>query len=309
MIPADISVVDFQGLEQLRRTAAGDGRAALEESAVQFEALVLGLMLKTARDARLGEGLFDNAATDHYFELLDQQVALELARNGGFGFRDMLVRQLSQGLPGEAARPAPPATAAFRDPLVRPLSRTLPTEAARLAAPNEVAFEATTPADFVRELLPEAQKVAAKLGVDPKLVLAQAALETGWGRSMPRHPDGRSANNLFGIKATGGWTGARVSQWTLESVAGAVERQRAQFRAYPTPAASFADYAQLIAASDRYAGARSAAADVEAYARGIAAAGYATDPAYADKWLAVYHGDEMRAAVETLKKSGIEPTP
>src|SRR5690606_21365231 len=85
---------------------------------------------------------------------------------------------------------------------------------------------------FVNALLPHARRAAERLGVDPKLLVAQAALETGWGASIPRRADGRSTHNLFGIKAGASWRGEKAGAWTLEVVGGVPERRRADFRAY-----------------------------------------------------------------------------
>jgi flagellar protein FlgJ len=155
----------------------------------------------------------------------------------------------------------------------------------------------------VAKLLPHAEKAAAALGIEPRLLLAQAALETGWGRAVPQRPDGESAHNVFGIKAGTAWGGARVAQWTLEHEGGVAARKREDFRAYASTAASFADYVDLIGTAPRYAGALENANDPEGYARAVTAAGYATDPAYAEKWLAIYHGDRLGSALQGLPPS------
>jgi flagellar protein FlgJ len=157
---------------------------------------------------------------------------------------------------------------------------------------------AASPAEeFVAQLLPHANAAAAALGVEPRLLLAQAALETGWGGAVPQHADGASAHNLFGIKAGGAWRGSRIAQWTLEHEEGGVVRRNAEFRAYPNSAASFTDYVDLIGNTPRYASALASADNPEAYARAVQAAGYATDPSYADKWLAIYRGHRLDGAL------------
>src|SRR5690606_34209042 len=142
-------------------------------------------------------------------------------------------------------------------------------------------------------LLPHAERAAERLGVDPKLLVAQAALETGWGASIPRLADGRSTHNLFGMKAGPAWREAKAGAWTLEIVDGMPERRRADFRAYASVAESFSDYADVIERLPRYADALRSAEDPEAYARALADAGYATDPHYAAKWLDVYRSDAI----------------
>ncbi len=130
-------------------------------------------------------------------------------------------------------------------------------------------------------------------------MLAQAALETGWGRAIPQR-GADSANNLFGMKAGASWTGPTVERWTLEHEAGVTAPQREQFKAYGSTAESFADYVDLVGAARRYAGAVEHAGDPEAYAREMTKAGYATDPKYADKWLAIYHGDRLEQALRGI---------
>jgi flagellar protein FlgJ len=272
LAPPAPSVHDFQGLARLREQAQRHDPAALEETAVQFEALVVGMMLKASREASLGEGIFDNAQTQQYLELMDQQVALELARQGGLGFGKLLV------------------------------------EGVRETWETEQPFQPANAEEFVETLMPMATEAGRDLGVDPRLLIAQSALETGWGRAVLRHPDGRPAFNLFGIKAGGSWSGPRVAQPTIEFTDGVAERRWEQFRAYPSAAASFRDYAALIGESARYSETLRNPNDPEAYARGLAQGGYATDPEYAEKWLAIYHGDTLRDAVQRLKTQELAST-
>lgn len=144
-----------------------------------------------------------------------------------------------------------------------------------------------TPDEFIEQLYPLADKAARQLGTQAEVLLAQAALETGWGQKMVRRADGQPSNNLFNIKADQRWGGdsARVS--TLEYEQGVAVRQQADFRVYESLASSFDDFVSFISNSDRYAQAREAAADPRAFMQGLQQAGYATDPSYADKVLRV----------------------
>ena len=135
--------------------------------------------------------------------------------------------------------------------------------------------------------MPAAEKAAKALGVSPKSIMAQAALETGWGRSLPTDASGRSSFNLFGIKATGNWQGASTASMTTEFVNGRSTRSVESFRAYDSFESSFADHALLLSRSPRYAGAVNAGDDVHAYATALQRGGYATDPNYARKLVAV----------------------
>jgi peptidoglycan hydrolase FlgJ len=313
--PIAPNAVDLTGLEQLRRSAARDDKSAVAEVAVQFEALFIGMMLDSARKANLGDGLFDGQETQQYLELMDRQVALDMARHGGLGFGKLLLQQLTPGAearPGAAHAPLPNTASIAAPGGVEPSQTAALAEAPGSTAEFPAALPesmtalggtntdtaATSPAeDFVAQLLPHANAAAAALGVEPRLLLAQAALETGWGGAVPQHSNGASAHNLFGIKAGSAWRGARTAQWTLEHEAGGNVRRNAEFRAYPSSAASFADYVDLIGNTPRYASALASADDAEAYARAVQAAGYATDPSYADKWLAIYRGHRLDGAL------------
>ena len=132
-------------------------------------------------------------------------------------------------------------------------------------------------------LAPYAEKAAERLGVDAKALLAQAALETGWGKAVICHPDGTSSNNLFNIKADGRWDGERVAKQTLEYRQGVAAKEMAQFRSYSSLEESFNDYADFLTGSPRYADALKQGGDSAAYVEALQEAGYATDPAYAEK--------------------------
>jgi flagellar protein FlgJ len=304
------SPLDLQGLAELKYRAAREDPAALAEAAAQFEALFIGLMLKTARDASLSEGILDGEDTLQYLELMDQHLAVELARGGGFGLGKMLIDQLGgePAQPAESVKLSPPARP---DAAVAAFPRGLPATLVRRASAEHAqpftAKDESASGSFAARFVADATAAARKLGIDPKIVLAQAALETGWGEAAPRHPDGRPTHNMFGIKAGSSWDGASVAHWTIESSAGAAQRTREQFRAYPSSTASFQDYVDLIAGSPRYAAAAASGGDAAAYVRAVTAAGYATDPSYADKWLAIYHGDRLNKELQDLKLPLGEP--
>ena len=177
-------------------------------------------------------------------------------------------------------------------------------------APGEVAaarqaaasLGSHTPEAFVARIWPEARRAASELGVDPRALVAQAALETAWGKRLPTHADGSSANNLFGIKATG-WRGRSVTTGTHEYVAGVRQEQNASFRAYDSIGESFSDYVRLLKSNQRYAGALAAGTDVGGFARGLQRGGYATDPAYADKIAAIAEGSTVARALAAIDRA------
>ncbi len=160
------------------------------------------------------------------------------------------------------------------------------------------------PVNFVRALAPHAAVAAKQLGVSVRALLAQAALETGWGKHLPSHGDGSSSNNLFGIKAGSSWGGDKVSVPTLEYENGVAVRKRDQFRAYDSPSESFSDYARLLADSPRYAQALGQGENIAGFARALVHGGYATDPSYVAKITAIANSAQMREALAGLHAVG-----
>lgn len=160
------------------------------------------------------------------------------------------------------------------------------------------------PVNFVRALAPHAAVAAKQLGVSVRALLAQAALETGWGKHLPSHGDGSSSNNLFGIKAGSSWGGDKVSVPTLEYENGVAVRKRDQFRAYDSPSESFSDYARLLTDSPRYAQALGQGENIAGFARALMHGGYATDPSYVAKITAIANSAQMREALAGLRAGG-----
>lgn len=173
--------------------------------------------------------------------------------------------------------------------------------AADAAAATEAAdgFAPRSPEQFVAKIWHHAQAAARELGVDARALVAQAALETGWGRKQIQRGDGDSAHNLFGIKATG-WKGERVSSGTHEYVNGVRVSEKAEFRAYASPAESFADYVRMLKNNPRYRQALQSGGDVRRFAQALQNAGYATDPSYAAKIAAIANGPTIGRAVDAI---------
>ena len=166
--------------------------------------------------------------------------------------------------------------------------------AAMSAAMTPVELPFASPEDFVERLLPIARETAGELGVDPRVLVAQAALETGWGKAVIQREDGSSSNNLFGIKADSRWSGDRVHANTLEYEDGLVVRKREPFRAYDSYADSFRDYLAFLRDNPRYGEALNRTGDPRGFMQALQQAGYATDPAYANKILAILDGARLQ---------------
>jgi flagellar protein FlgJ len=274
---------DTQALASLKQDAKAQDPAALREAARQFESLFAQMLLRSMREANKsfgGDSLFGSDQADFYQDMFDSQMALHLSKGKGLGLADMLIRQLTMTQGGSQATDAP----ASAPQATRATSESARTSAARSATGPSVA---SSKADFVRKFLPHAEAAARELGVDPHVLLAQAALETGWGRAVPTDARGDCSYNFFGIKATGRWSGASVSVPTLEFEDGLPVRKTERFRAYSSPAECFKDYAALIRNNPRYQRALGSGSDVVSYATALQEGGYATDPDYARKVVAL----------------------
>ena len=299
---------DLQGLGQIKTQARRDPDKALHQVASQFESLFIQNMLKGARAASLAPGALDGPHSDTYREMYEQQLAQELSKGKGIGIADMLVRQLRNAQemtnpkenPYVQARPPGAATSVPSVSSKTTVSKTnsppIPVPATSNVVPST--NRPNTPQEFVDQIWPAASKAAAELGVDPAVLVAQAALESGWGRSTPQRSDGTNSYNLFGIKADSRWQGDRTVVSTLEYEDGVAVRRRDPFRVYGSFDESFADYARFIRSNPRYQEALSHGANPQAFLSGLQQAGYATDPAYARKVTAVMQGSTFQEVTE-----------
>ena len=156
----------------------------------------------------------------------------------------------------------------------------------------------STPQEFVDILWPVAQKVGEVMGVDPKAIVAQAALETGWGKHIIHQSDGKSSHNLFGIKADQRWDGNVAKVSTLEYRQGVAKKEVAPFRVYDSYEHSLNDYAKFIKDSDRYQSAVKNGKSIKDYSEGLQQGGYATDPNYAKKIQRIASGDILSQAID-----------
>jgi flagellar protein FlgJ len=300
-----LAYTDFAGLGKLRRGAGNNDPNAIRAVAEQFEALLTRTMLKSMRDAVGKDPMFGSDQQEMYQGLADDQLSIQLSKGKGFGLADMLVRQLQKlGVKGADAalgssNGAGAATGGARgDITAAPHAGGSSASASKATAAYESIRRASGAQDigaddnaaktsFIQEMWPHAEQAGQLLGVDPRHLIAQAALETNWGRNMPQDASGRCSNNLFGIKSTGDWTGATVTAATKEFAGGSVSATAAQFKSYATPAQSFHDYVSLLRTNPRYSAALNTGSDVQAFAGALQRGGYATDPNYAGKIAAV----------------------
>ncbi len=296
--------VDFTRFSTLRSRAHKDENAAMQQVADEFEAMFAETMLKAAREADMGEGMLNSSELDTYHEMMDSQLAQSLAKSQDFGFGKMLSQQfagalaaakVTQGQGGDALATLKNGTLSSVEAPLRGGVTMLPRVLRETAFKNTVNVPADRQA-FIDEIAPVAATAASDLGVAPRALMAQAALESGWGKHVIRMPDGASSHNKFGIKASHGWRGQTVKVPTTEYIGGRAVTVNASFRAYPDADSAFRDYVDFIGNNPRYQKALEHGANAGQYARQLEAAGYATDPNYANKIMAILSGDGLEGA-------------
>ncbi|CAH7360605.1 flagellar assembly peptidoglycan hydrolase FlgJ [Vibrio splendidus] len=285
---------DIGSLDRLRQQAVngeeGSEKEALTAAAKQFEAIFTSMLFKSMRDANSSfkSDMLNSQNEQFYRQMQDDQMASELSANGSLGLADMIVAQLSAGQASDATEDKV-RSEGFDTSLQRPQysgrseERALDVQAAS-ATKQPASFD--SPESFVTSMKPYAEKAASALGVDSSLLLAQAALETGWGSKMVKNSLGNS-NNLFNIKADRSWKGDKVATQTLEFHGKTAVKESASFRSYSSFEDSFNDYVKFLNENPRYETALQHQGNSENFIKGIHQAGYATDPNYADKVLRV----------------------
>jgi flagellar protein FlgJ len=295
------AITDFGQFAGLRARADQGDPAVLREVAGQFEALFIQTMLENMRAAEFADPLFGSDQQKTYQSMLDQQLAAEMASGRGIGLADMLVRQLG-GEPDES-QPSAGEVPPTREP---PPAHGLAWPVTPVAG-DRSRGRWSSPDVFVRELWPYAKRAADRLNAAPEALLAQAALETGWGANVMERTNGVSSYNLFGIKAGDGWSGGSVARPTIEYEDGIAVRRVASFRAYPGVSEAFDDYVRLIGEHPRYRPVLAEGRDADGFAAALQHAGYATDPNYARKITRLVRGETMRSALAGLKNESPMP--
>jgi flagellar protein FlgJ len=320
-----MQAINTRNLHDIKAVANRDGNspAAMKAAARQFEALFLSMILKSMRESLPQDGLFNSQQTKLYTQLLDEEVSQQVSRQG-IGLADQMLRQLvatghldaeetepylsrrqiSASLDayrpvsaGSSAREQAAALLHGQHPVSRPDGKaagavTRPgVQAPAITLPGvDTVKDTPTPVPghvkaFTDRMMSHAKEASKTTGIPPEFMLAQAALETGWGKKQMLHPDGSPSHNLFGIKANG-WSGKTVDVLTSEFENGKMIRKVETFRAYDSYADSFKDYARLLSENPRYQHVMNAQ-DPAAFAYGLQRAGYATDPEYGSKLVRV----------------------
>jgi flagellar protein FlgJ len=292
--------LDVQGVDELRRTARSSPQEGMKQASKQFEVMFMNMVLKSMRDATPSDGMFSSQSEKMYTSMLDQQLSQNLSGRG-LGLADAMYAQLSRMTGGDTPPqagglpmlPMLPGEAGAVAPKSRPMPQAYAPAAGRvdLSVYEEATAQATLSRSalpqahveaFVSRMLPAAQRASEASGVPAQLIMAQAALESGWGKREIRMEDGSTSYNVFSIKADRSWKGPVAETATTEFVNGAPQKTRAAFRAYGSYDEAFADYAKFLSSNPRYSGVVATRDPAEA-AHGLQRAGYATDPEYGGK--------------------------
>lgn len=306
---------DLHGLNQIRVQAQTHQDSAIGAVADQFAAVFNQMMLSQMRQANdifSSDLLGGSNTTKMYQDLYDKELTLSLSQANKGG----LAQQIEQQLRGQQQRTsnanlpmalqsyqtvanngnAVPSTApALPNPFNTSVVANLQTYAKKGVQAVTAAIK--SPSDFVKAVWNDAVAAAKEIGVDPRVLVAQAALETGWGQHMPQQADGTSSNNLFGIKADASWKSQKVMANTLEYKNNVAQQENSAFRVYTSFKDSFSDYASFIRGNPRYQEALQNAQDSHQFVKGLQKAGYATDPSYADKVTALMNTEVLRNGV------------
>ncbi len=321
---------DFASLTRLKKGAREQSPEAIRQVARQFESLFVQMMLKSMRDTVPENEMFGSNAERTYRDMYDKQLSMNISEGRGIGLASVIERQLG----GEPEPLQTPGTAAeaMAQAMENYRARARPAQAidsgielGRLSADSQftrrvnpfapasgVSTDSRDSAEqraeqFIRDVWPYAERAASALGVDTEVLLAQSALETGWGRHVPLKADGSSSYNLFGIKADQRWQGEQVEIVTREFRHGVMQQEKAQFRAYDSLPAALNDYVEFIRGNPRYQKALQHGYDAEAYARELQQAGYATDPDYARKINRVRNSELLQNKLSELKNLSEPP--
>ncbi|WP_074719570.1 flagellar assembly peptidoglycan hydrolase FlgJ [Nitrosomonas ureae] len=325
MISADISsklAIDAKSIDDLHLMAKRDPQQALHKAAQQFEALFMNMLLKSMREATPKDGMFDSQQTQFFTQMYDQQLAQHLSTKG-IGIANILVKQL-----GRADGPIEPQTSISQaDAILSSISAVNPPSPLKNGHPGDISGQLwpsvqnskktekmtssnevfITPiqiesqltkslnrsTDFINMLMPHAKTASQSTGIPSHFMLAQAALESGWGKHEIRRADNSPSYNLFGIKAGPSWKGDTVEKVTTEYINGIPQKIVDKFRAYNSYAEGFNDYARLLLDNPRYAKVLESS-DFAAFATGLQRAGYATDPKYAEKLIRIINSEAMQ---------------
>ncbi len=279
----DSAAWDSRSLNDLKAQTAKDPHGNVKNVAQQVEGMFVKMMLKSMRDALPQDGMFSSDQTKLYTSFYDGQIAQQLSAKG-LGLADMIVKQM--GANGAEPDTKDPAVPMRMEPgSVTSYQNQVLTAMVKKALPTPQNVPDTFPQDnqdFLAQLALPARLASEQSGIPHHLILAQAALESGWGQRQIKTQDGGPSFNIFGVKAGANWKGHTTDITTTEFENGAAKKVTARFRVYGSYLEALSDYVGLLTRNPRYA-AVTTANSPEQGAQALQDAGYATDPQYARK--------------------------
>ncbi|HGN9370777.1 TPA: flagellar assembly peptidoglycan hydrolase FlgJ [Citrobacter pasteurii] len=294
---------DAQSLNELKAKAGQDPAANIRPVARQVEGMFVQMMLKSMREALPKDGVFSSDSTRLYTSMYDQQIAQQMTAGKGLGLAEMMVKQMTQGQ-GQPADDAPQVPMKFSLETVTSYQNQTLTQLVRKAMPRTTeSYDEPLSGDskdFLAQLSLPAKLASQQSGVPHHLILAQAALESGWGQRQIRRENGEPSFNIFGVKASGSWKGPTTEITTTEYENGEAKKVKAKFRVYSSYLEALSDYVGLISRNPRYA-AVTGAATAEQGAQALQNAGYATDPNYARKLTSMIQ--QLKSMSEKVSKT------
>ncbi len=291
--------INPQSLDQVKLQAKKqDTHDGIKTAARQFEAYFLQLMLRTMRESVPKDGLFDSEESRTFTDMFDQQMAQTVSQGKGLGMADVLLAQIERSLPKSAGGVGVSQPTTYDIPL--PTGATTGLMNGVLSA-NPV--EASTSNEFIQKMQPYATAAAKTLGVPTETLLAQAAVESGWGKKELKTADGSNSYNVFNVKAGTQWTGSTTVKDVTEYMHGNMVKSSEKFRVYGSYDEAFADYAKLISGNSRYAKALNQ--DATGFVNGLQQGGFATDPNYASKIMGVVNSNSFRDLFKLNSLQGV----
>ncbi|MFY8326039.1 flagellar assembly peptidoglycan hydrolase FlgJ [Pseudoalteromonas sp. ZZD1] len=311
----DLGNLDSLRQSALKSDASSDAsKEALQKAAAQFESIFTQMLLKSMRKANEAfedkDSPFNSSGVKFFEEMHDQQLSVELSSNGSLGLADLIVQQLSpdgkEFMPGSVLRSVDDFTSDKRaNGTIKNTesAEVVPTTKADNTAKQSNNFDDVE--SFISTVWEHAKTAAEKIGLNPAVMVAQAALETGWGKHIINKADGSSSNNLFNIKSDRSWQGDKASKVTLEFEQGMPVKKQASFRAYESIKDSVNDFVDFLNENPRYQEALENTAKPAAFLDSLQKAGYATDPNYADKIKQVLNRTELKTLAATLVRQGV----
>ncbi len=307
-----LSPQDINQLAELRRGAVKNDAGTIKQVAEKFEALFVQQLFKNLRaETADSDSIMDNAQSKMYRSMYDQKVSETLAKKGMLGLSSLIEKQLNPSSESGSHKIKPeqtffPLESYWAHQQKKPIkldsttssqpknvATNLHTTAAPITSQPTQTIDSKTA--FVKAIWPLAEQAGKQLGVDPKVLVAQSVLETGWGQHMMQQPDQPTSNNLFGIKSTRHWQGEKVAVSSLEFIDQIPQKKVSSFKVYQDFSQSFRDYVDLVTNSPRYQPALQQASSAENYIQSLQEGGYATDPNYSEKIISIMNSPRLNS--------------